>query len=100
MADRIAQIAAANADTRALMEEGLREQYKADNREIPQNFIDMVHTITALISEYGVNNLSKKNKIIFDVYSSVQSTIVSGTQVLFLVPPYKKCSIKKSKYCN
>ena len=78
MADRIAQIAAANADTKALVEEGLREQYKADNKEIPQNFIDIVNTLTALTVEYGVGNLSSKNKLIFEIYSGVHSTVAQG----------------------
>ena len=60
MADKIVQIAEANQETRALIEEGLREQYQADNRQIPQNFVDIVNTLTALATEYGVKNLSGK----------------------------------------
>ncbi len=78
MADRIERIAAANAGTKALVEEGLRERYEADNKEIPQNFLDIVNTITALAVEYGVGNLSSKNRLIFDIYSGVQSTIATG----------------------
>ena len=78
MADKIEQSAQENEEIRAQVEAGLREQYEAENREIPQNFVEIVNTITALANEYGITDISKNHQIIFDIYSGVQSTITQG----------------------
>jgi Ca2+-binding RTX toxin-like protein len=80
MADKIKELADSNATAKSQVEEGLRESFQEQGKDIPSNFVNIVNSITALINEYGIKSetLEYGHQVTFSLFGAGNS-IIAGT---------------------